>query len=335
MNDSKSILSPSMPKPALQRPGTGTLLRAAGMIALALAPLVAGDPFTIHLAILVCINAIVVSGLTILSRAGQVSLCHGAFVGIGAYVAVFTGMGANLPFPVAVVAAMMAGGVCAFLLGAIMLRLSGVYFVLVTFAFGELVRLGLLEWDTVTGGANGIAGIPAATLLGYSLEDKPAFYAVVALVTVGVTALLAILLRSPAGQAVDTVGENPALAESSGVSVRGTQLFAFTASGVLAGLGGALTAYYLGYISPESFSLHLSTAVIIMMVVGGRKALLGPLVGALVMTPLPELFRGAVQTQTIFYGVALILMLRFLPQGLASLPISLASTLGRSRRNAP
>lgn len=333
MNDSKSIIPAPMPKATWPRPGTGGLLRGVGLAALALVPLASNDAFTTHLAILVCINAVIVSGLTILARAGQVSLCHGAFVGIGAYVAVFAGMGAKLPFPMAVVAAMLAGGACAFLLGAIMLRLSGVYFVLLTFAFGELVRLGLLEWDTVTGGANGIAGIPAATLFGYSLEDKPAFYAMAAMVTAGVTALLAVLLRSPAGQAIDTVGENPSLAESSGVSVRRTQLFAFTASGVLAGLGGALTAYYLGYISPESFSIHLSTAVIIMMVVGGRKALLGPLIGALVMTPLPELFRGAVQTQTIFYGVALILMLRFLPQGLASLPLTLR--LRKARRNTP
>lgn len=320
MNDSNSLIPATVPKTALLRGGSAGLLRGAALLALALAPLTAGDSFTTHLAILVCINAIIVSGLTILARAGQVSLCHGAIVGIGAYVAVFAGMGAGLPFPVAVIIAMLAGGACAFLLGAIMLRLSGVYFVLVTFAFGELVRLGLLEGDTVTGGANGIAGIPPASLFGYSLDDKAAFYALAALATAAVMALLAVLLRSPAGHAIDAVGENPALAESSGVSVRGTQLFAFTASGVLAGLGGALTAYYLGYISPESFGIHLSTAVIIMMVVGGRKALLGPLIGALVMTPLPELFRGAVQTQAIFYGVALILMLRFLPQGLASLP---------------
>lgn len=320
MNESKSVIpAPVSKAPAVMRAGSGGVLRGLALLALALAPLATSDAFTTHLAILVCINVIIVSGLSILARAGQISLCHGALVGVGAYVAVFAGMGAKLPFLLALVAAMAAGGACAFLLGAVVLRLSGVYFVLVTFAFGELVRLGLLEWDTVTGGANGIAGIPAASVLGYAFDDKTAFYAMAVLLTAGVTALLAVLLRSPAGQAIDTVGDNAQLAEANGMSVRATQLFAFTASGMLAGLGGALTAYYLGYISPESFNIHLSTAVIIMMVVGGRKALFGPLVGALVMTPLPELFRGAVQTQTIFYGVALILMLRFLPQGLASL----------------
>lgn len=319
MNESKSVMPAPVPKPVLPRLGAGDIVRGVAMLAMVLAPLATHDAFTTHLAILICINAIIVSGLSVLARAGQISLCHGAFVGIGAYTAVLAGMGAGLSFPLAVIVAMLAGGGCAFLLGAIMLRLSGVYFVLVTFAFGELVRLGLLEADTVTGGANGIAGIPAASIFGYSFDEKAAFYLLALVATAGVTALLAVLLRSPAGRAIDTVGENPQLAEASGVSVRGTQLFAFTVSGMLAGLGGALTAYYLGYISPESFSIHLSTAVIIMMVVGGRKALLGPLIGALIMTPLPELFRGAVQTQSIFYGVALILMLRFLPQGLASL----------------
>lgn len=321
MNTKKGVLLAALPK----RRSGALRLRSASLfgglfaIALAILPLALNDPFYTHLAILVCINAIIVSGLSLLARSSQISLCHGAFVGIGAYVSVFVMMGSGLPFLTGVIAAVFAAGACAYLLGIIMLRLTGVYFVLVTFAFGELVRLGLIEWDTVTGGANGIAGIPPASMLGYVFVDKTAFYCLAAMSMVGVTVLLRILYRSPAGSAIDAVGENAQLAEASGISVRGTQLFAFTISGAVAGLGGALTAHYLGYISPESFNINLSTAAIIMMVVGGRKFLMGPLIGALVMTPLPELFRGAVESQNIFYGVALILMLRFLPQGLASL----------------
>ena len=87
----------------------------------------------------------------------------------------------------------------------------------------------------------------------------------------------------------------------------------------IAGLGGALLARYVGYISPESFATHVSIAFIIILVVGGRASIFGPLIGAIIMTPLPELFRGAVQSQNIFYGVSLILILKFLPQGIASL----------------
>ncbi|WP_020200601.1 MULTISPECIES: branched-chain amino acid ABC transporter permease [Cupriavidus] len=324
MPDHKIVLPPAgalqdVALPGGQRkPGARAGLALAAAVLLA-APLVFDQPFYLHLAILVCINVVIVSGLSLLTRAGQVSLCHGAFVGLGAYAAALLVMRGGMPFVAGAAVAMLAAGAVAFLLGAIILRLTGVYFVLITFAFGELVRLGLLEWESVTGGANGITGIPPAALFGFAFESKSAFYCLAAAVAAACVAFLWVLFRSPAGHAIDAVGENAALAEASGVSVRGTQLFAFTAGSALAGLGGALTAHYLGYISPESFNVALSTAVIIMLVVGGRSFILGPVVGALVMTPLPELFRGAVESQNIFYGVALILMLRFLPQGLAGL----------------
>ena len=111
-----------------------------------------------------------------------------------------------------------------------------------------------------------------------------------------------------------------ALAESTGLSVHRIQLLAFVCGCLLAAAGGALQSRYIGYVSPESFNTSISVGFIIMLVIGGRRSVWGPLVGALVLTPLPELFRGAVQTQHIFYGAALILILRFLPGGLASVP---------------
>ena len=128
--------------------------------------------------------------------------------------------------------------------------------------------------------------------------------------------------KAPIGVSVDAVGDNPELAEASGISVQRTQLFAFTLGSAMAGLGGALLAHYLGYVSPESFNQHISVAVIIMLVMGGRRSAAGPVLGALILTPLPELFRGAIETQNIFYGVTLILILKFLPRGLVSLSFS-------------
>ncbi|WP_233233884.1 branched-chain amino acid ABC transporter permease [Bordetella sp. LUAb4] len=321
MQDGKVLLATSVPTPSPPAPRRKpwSVLGTLALLALAILPLTVGKDFTLHLAIQICINVVLVSGLSLLARAGQVSLCHGAFAGIGAYVSVLVVMGLGQPFLLGVVAAMLAAGVFAFLLGTVMLRLTGVYFVLLTFAFGEFVRLVLLEGDSVTGGANGITGVPPAALLGHVLDYKTGFYLLALACAAGVIWLLHTLYRSPAGHAIDAVGENAQLAEATGISVRGTQRYAFTLGSALAGLGGALTAHYLRYVSPESFSMHLSLALIIMMVVGGRRYLFGPVIGALIMTPLPELFRGAVETQNIFYGAALILMLRFLPQGLASL----------------
>jgi len=315
--------------PAVQGSGARPTIRGAaaprplgplgyGLLAVLVAvPFFLNKTFTYHLAIFVCINAIIVVSLSLLARAGQVSLCHGALVGVGAYISVACVKGLGLPFLVGAGAAMLSAGVVAFLLGLVVLRLQGVYFVLITFAFSELVRLVLLEWVDVTGGANGVTSIPPPSIAGLVFLDKPAFYALAVVVLLAVLVFFRMFYASPAGEAVDAVGENPALAESSGIGVRRTQLFAFTVASAFAGLGGSLLAHYLGYISPESFNMHYSVALIVMMVVGGRKYLIGGLIGALVMTPLPELFRGAVQTQDIFYGVALILMLRFMPQGLA------------------
>jgi branched-chain amino acid transport system permease protein len=323
MDMSKTILPsiPPGPAPALIRgAATPQPLGLAGLLGLALlicVPFFLNQAFSYHLAIFICINTIVVTSLSVLARAGQVSLCHGALAGVGAYASVLCAQGLGLPFLAGVVAAMAAAGGVAYLLGRIVLRLQGVYFVLVTFAFGELLRLVLLEFGEFTGGANGITNIPPASIAGHAFTDKAAFYALSAVFCIGVLGFFRWFYASPAGEAVDAVGENPALAESSGIGVRRTQLFAFTLASAFAGLGGALLAHYVGYISPESFNMHLSVALIIMMVVGGRKYLLGGLIGALVMTPLPELFRGAVESQDILYGVALILMLRFLPQGLA------------------
>jgi branched-chain amino acid transport system permease protein len=291
---------------------------AAALVLLAL-PLLTDSPFYVHLAVLVCLNVVVVSGLSMLIRAGQLSLCHATFMGIGAYVSALASMRLGVPFLAAVALGVAASALLSFLLGAAILHLRGVYFVLITFAFGELVRLGLLEGASVTGGANGIAGIPPATLFGIALDTKKAFYCVAAPLAVAAIAFLAALFRTPRGHALDAVGQNATLAEASGLSVRNHQLFAFTVGSAMAGLGGAFLARYVGYVSPESFNAQVSIAAIITLVVGGRNSVLGPLIGALIMTPLPELFRGAVQSQNIFYGVTLILILKFLPQGIASL----------------
>ncbi|MNL20877.1 leucine/isoleucine/valine transporter permease subunit [compost metagenome] len=210
--------------------------------------------------------------------------------------------------------------VIALALGAIILRLKGVYFVLVTFAFGELVRLILLDGASWSGGANGVTGIQPAALAGLVFESRASFYGLALCVALGSVALLSAVARRPFGHAIDAVAENPALAESTGLSVRRIQLCAFVAGCALAAAGGALQARYVGYVSPESFNASISIGFIIMLVIGGRRSVWGGLIGAMVLTPLPELFRGAVQTQHIFYGAALILILRFLPAGLAGLP---------------
>jgi branched-chain amino acid transport system permease protein len=303
---------------AVSAPRTRYVLWVLVPVLLAL-PVVIGSAFYLHLAILICLNVVIVGGLSLLSRTGQLSFCHAAFVGLGAYGSVLAATRLGLPFPAAAALGTALAALVAFALGAVILRLRGVYFVLITYAFGELFRLMLLEASGITGGANGISGISAPSLFGFSFDTRTSFYFLAAVLACASILFHIVLFKTAKGHAMSAVGDNPNLSEASGLSVRNNQLFAFTVGSALAGLAGAFLAHYVGYISPESFSTHVSIGIIVMLVVGGRNLVLGPLIGALIMTPLPELFRGAVQTQNIFYGVTLILILRFLPQGLAAL----------------
>ncbi|WP_342132686.1 branched-chain amino acid ABC transporter permease [Hydrogenophaga sp. OTU3427] len=294
-------------------------LVAGGIAAVALVawPWTAGQ-FVLHLAILACINVVIVNGLSLIDRSGQLSFGHSAPVALGAYgsvmLASMAGMGVIWSAGLALgMVALVAG-----LLGWVILRLKGVYFVLVTFAFAELVRLALLDAVSFTGGANGIAAIPPLQIGDWTFDTRERFYALALTLALASVALLVWLFKRPLGQAMDAVAANPALAESTGLNVLRIQIVAYAAGSVLAGLGGVLIARYIGFISPESFNTSASVAFITMLVIGGRKSLYGPVLGALVLTPLPELFRGAVQTQHMFYGAALILILRFLPGGIAS-----------------
>jgi len=302
------------------QPKASGLVRAGLVVlvaAIAVAPWL-GSAFTLHLAVLTCLNILIVNGLALISRCGQLSLGHAAFVAVGAYASVLLTTQASLGFVPALLLGALAAALVALLLGWVILRLKGVYFVLVTFAFGELVRLALLDWPGITGGANGIASIPPAELLGFVFDTRSRFYALALALALLSIALLHALFKRPLGHAVDAVADNPALAESTGISVHHIQVFCFVCGCALAGVGGGLMARYIGFVSPESFNTSISIGFIIMLVIGGRRSLWGPAIGAIVLTPLPELFRGAVQTQHIFYGAALILMLRFLPGGLAS-----------------
>ncbi len=295
----------------------GVLVTAA----LAAAPLLVHNQFYLHVAILTFLNVIFAVSLAVIARTGQLALSHAAFIGVGAYASVLVVMRLGAPFLGGLAAAGAVTAAIAAALGWVILRLRGVYFVLVTFAFGEVVRLILLDQPAVSGGANGITGIPAPVLLGVALDTKARFYPLALAAAVLVVVLSARLLASPAGRAFDAIAQNADLSESIGIDIHRYQVLAFVIGSAMAGAGGTLLAHYIRYVSPESFTFWESVTFIIMVVVGGRSTLAGPIVGAAFITPLPELLRGVQEMQHVVYGAILILVLRFLPAGLASLAV--------------
>ena len=317
----------SRPAPAL-RPMA--MLWTVALMLVAMVPWITGSTFHFHIAIMVCISAMATGGLAVTAWVGQLSLAHAAFAGLGAYTSVLLVTRLDLPVLLGLPAGALVAGAVAFVIGAPLLRLRGVYFVLITFALNELFRLIMLDVPELSGGSSGIASIPKLSVFGITLSNYEDVYPFALLCLALVMGLLALVRRGQLGRRFGAVEENLALAEASGIPTARTQNLAFTIGSAIAGFSGAFLAHYVGFISPETFGFQLSVSYVIMLVTGGRLALWGPLIGALFLTPLPEFLRGAVEYQHIIYGIILIAVLRFLPQGLAGLPAQLSRKGGRS-----
>lgn len=291
---------------------------AVPVVLAVLLPWLAPNPFYIHLATIGCFNLMLVLGLAIIARAGQLSMGHGGFALIGGYVSALLSMhgwpGLLGVFVAGLVAAVIAAG-----LGWIILRLRGVYFVLVAFAFSEILVLLALDMSTVTGGANGLVGVPPISIFGYVLLTKPQFYPLALGFALATLLFTWALYRSRLGTMMAATAENLRLTESSGVDTHLIQVIAFMIGSGIAGLAGALSTHYLQFISPDSYTFWESVSYLTMLVVGGRDGVLGSVIGVLVLTPLPELLRATEGLQHIIYGAMLVLCLMFVPNGLASL----------------
>lgn len=283
-----------------------------------LLPWFAPNQFYIHLATVGCINLMLVLGLAIIARAGQLSMGHGGFALVGGYVSALLSMRGWPPLLTLFIAGLVAAVIAA-ALGWIILRLRGVYFVLVAFAFSQIAVLLALDMASVTSGANGLVGVPPISIFGIVLRAKPQFYPFALACALTTLLLTWLLYRSPLGTMMAATAENQRLTESSGIDTHRVQVIAFTIGSGIAGFAGALSTHYLRFISPDSYTFWESVSYLTMLVVGGRDGVLGPVVGVLVLTPLPELLRSTEGLQHIIYGAVLVLCLMFVPNGLASL----------------
>jgi branched-chain amino acid transport system permease protein len=207
------------------------------------------------------------------------------------------------------------------LVGRLLLRLKGVYFVLVTFAFGEVVRLFFVNLVEPFGGATGIINIPPPKITivpGYTVAilSKSSYYYLVLLVMLMTVFLIRRLSQSSIGKAMDCTRETEHLAEFTGIDTFQCKMIAFGVGGFFAGLAGSLFAHYYRYISPESFTFWESVNLIVINVVGGMGGIAGPILGSIFLVPLPEFLRGFVEYQRVLYGLILVLTLWFMPTGM-------------------
>ncbi len=272
--------------------------------------------YILHLAILAGIYIILAVSLNlIIGYAGQVSLGHAAFFGIGAYVSTLVSLHWQVPFGPAALAAVLLTGLCGLALGLPTLRLKEDYLAIVTLGFGVIVDLFMRNLE-ITGGPDGIVGIPSPVILGLSFRP-PLLYLLLVMAGVAITLLFTYLLvNSYHGRALRAIRDHETTAQVMGINSPAYKVAVFALAAALAGLAGSLFAHYLKHINYESFGLHTSIQILCMVVLGGMGSVAGSVVGAVILTALPETLRQFQAYQDLIYGGLLVALLILRPQGL-------------------
>ena len=301
--------------------------RVAGglwLVALLTGPFWVWNPYHLHVAIMAGIFTVLALSLNLLlGYAGQLSLGHAAFFGIGAYASALLTVKAGWSPWAGLAAALLLPGLAGYAVGRLALRIRGAYFVLLTISFAGVISLVSVNWMDLTNGPLGIPDVPALGLalpgLGeVSFRRKPAFYYVMLAAAAAAYLVCARLVRSRVGRALVALRENETLAESVGIDATHYLVLATVVSAAMAGLGGWLYAHYIRFVSPEVFLFTYTVTMVIMVVAGGKGTLAGPVAGAVIFTTLPEALREATswQWQMLAYGVILMAVLFFLPRGI-------------------
>jgi len=294
------------------------LLGAVALAVLVLAPSLLKS-YGVYLLSSWLVFVIATMGLNLtVGYAGQTSLGHGAFLGIGAYcVAILmkAGMSFWLGLPLAAVVCFVLG----LGLGFPALRVQTMYLAFATLGFNVATWLVMRNEEWLTGGSFGINDVGRPSLFGLSLEGNLAYYYFLLAVAVVVAAALGALLRSPWGKAFTALRDNPIRAESLGINVQAYTLLAFAIGAACAGVAGALLASLVQFVEPAPFSLSASFMMYLMVVVGGSGYFFGPALGAVVGVLLPEWLRVAQGWYLVAFGVAVVLLMLWLPDGLLSI----------------
>jgi len=305
-----------------ETPAQHPIALLATLVVLLAVPLVVRDEYFLHLFIVSGIFVIVAISLDLMvGYVGQLSLAHAAFFALGAYTSALLFVRFKWSMWVGIPAAGLVTALAAFLLGLVILRTRGHRFIIITVAFSEIMKLAATNWVDVTRGFMGLPGlqIPTLSIPGIGAIDiasKERFYYVVLIAAVLTFLGCRALVRSRIGRAFVLVRENEVLAESLGISAFRYCMIAFVIGAGLAGAAGSLYAHYVGFVSPDLFNFSWVTVMLIMVILGGKGTLVGPALGAVIFTFLPELLREALQWRMIIFGTILIVATLFMPRGI-------------------
>lgn len=297
---------------------TGNGAMALAFAALALVPLLSPNNYILGLGVLFCIYWILVASLNLLMGfAGQISLSHAAFFGLGAYASGILSAKFGWSPWAGLLAAMAVAASSALIIGLPSLRLRGHYLAMATLGFNAIVSVFFTELYGLTGGPEGLSNVPGLSLGDFKLRDPRLFFVVAWCATLAIMILIRNVLESSSGRGLRALAGNELAAASIGVDVFATKLFVFVLTAAMAAVAGWLYVHFNNFCAPETFNFFASVFLVVMVALGGWGRFWGGLWGALILTVVPEFLRVFDDLEIFVFGAAMVLVLLFFPQGLA------------------
>jgi len=290
---------------------------AALIGALFVLPLVVNAPYLVQTLTNAWLYALLALSLTLVAgTVGQISLGHAGLLAIGAYTSALLALDAHVPVSFAIVLAGLITAVLGTLLVYPAFRLRGHYVSIATLSIGEIVALVILNWESLTHGPIGVTGIPPVQFSNRLIDAGPGFYCLALAAMLALALLQSRLLGTHLGRSLRAVRDDDVAARAHGLSANRYKALAFGFGGFAVGIAGALTAHLYSYINHETFTSQISILALTIVILGGMGNVAGAVIGAVALIGLPELFRITAEYRMLIYGAALLLLVRFRPQGL-------------------
>jgi len=289
--------------------------------ALVVFPFFVRNEYILNTAVFAGIYVILASSLNITNGyTGLFSFGHAAFYGIGAYTAAILATRFGFPFLLTLPLAGIVAGICGAAIALPTLRLRGIFLALVTIGFQQITFLVIMNWIGLTRGPMGIPGIPPVSIFGFALKSNFEYYYLILFLDVVVIFLIARIVDSRVGRTFVAIREDELAAQSISINTFRTKVLSFVLATFFAGLAGAFFAHHARFVSADSFRLEETFLILTMLIVGGMGSILGPVIGAVFLVILPEVFRFLAEYRGVVYGLIMIAAILFRPEGIAGVP---------------
>lgn len=284
-------------------------------------PLFVRNEYFLNTAVFAGIYIILASSLNITNGyTGLFSFGHAAFYGIGAYTAAILATRFGFPFLLTLPFAGIVAGLFGAAIALPTLRLKGIFLALVTIGFQQITYLVIMNWIGLTRGPMGIPGIPPASFFGFDLSGNFGYYYLILVLDVVVIFLISRIVDSRVGRTFVAIREDELAAQSIAINTFRAKVLSFVLATFFAGIAGAFFAHHARFVSADSFRLEETFLILTMLIVGGMGSILGPVIGAIFLVILPEVFRSLAEYRGVVYGVIMIAAILFRPEGIAGVP---------------